>query len=307
MKIKFLIEHPEPRAVLHHQPNQTDFVEKLGIKRSTFRDQLLKDRFSLEVQSTLAQKLGFGRDWPEWATGTADEFRDRYIAERKRLTMDRRDVTARIGRGPWQEPSASSIVGLAAIEIDGSQFGQGSVAVEVLLSCGEPFILGNRVSIRSGRIEVRCAPGLISKDTLQRWINDGERQAPNAHGGVKIAFEAGTRSAPAWRVTAIGTKVGSAFLDPGFATLEELAPGDTIEARLGTWLGEIEDTGEVEDGSDGLALLDNTGAELQITSAQLSIRKRRVIACIRKKLFSADANGYVVLATHTLNVVEEKS
>jgi hypothetical protein len=107
-------------------------------------------------------------------------------------------------------------------------------------------------------------------------------------------------------VTAVRGGIGTFSVDPEFAAIEGLAPGCKVTMRFGTWLSEIEDT-DVTGGGDGFILVDETtGRELSIPPAELSRKKRRVMANIRKAILDAGPDGYVDLASHTLIVVEKK-
>lgn len=304
LKVLFLRSDTVPKRVCGHKGDETSFVEKAGVKRSTFRDQLGKGQLSLATQQRLATAFGFDVDWSEWAVGSADEFRGRYLKQHSDAPSIPRSVAVRLARGPRQEPVVGEIVGLARVEIDGSQFGEGSAALELLISCGTPMVLGGYISIRCGRIELKAAPAVMTRESLRSWV-DSDREVRGTRGLVRMSFDAGTRSAPSWRLSAEqSSSIGTIELDPSFAAIEELAPGDTIEVTFGTWLADIENVDDAVGAEDGLAFVNSAGAELTMPHADLSIRKRRVIECLRKGILGASRGGYVVVAAHVLQVVE---
>ena len=153
---------------------------------------------------------------------------------------------------------------------------------------------------------------MLTKNARDGWLCRS-RQVTGTCGPVHIAFEAGTRDTPGWRLTAEGASIGTIVLDPDFAALEELAPGDEITLQFGTWLPDIQETdgpsvaGDCPPATDGLALVGANGVELAIPAAEVSKMKQRIMACIRKEaLLPANDSGYVVLASHVLKVVEAK-
>jgi len=290
-----------------------DLADKIGVKRETLRDQKQRGRLSPEVQSALAKNLAFRLDWPQWQTGPAEQFKKEYRRVHSHLpaSAPERRTDVRLARGPRREPMPSETVGLAAVEIDGSQFGPGTAAIEITVSCGMPMVLGVHTTIQSGRIQLKCSPALLTKDSLKGWTG-AERKITGSRGVVRVSFEAGTRVAPSWRLTGDGVSIGTIVLDPDFAALEELAPGDEVTLLFGTWLSDIQEAeGAANDAAappaDVIALVRSDGSELAIPAAELSKRKQQVIACIRKGLLPADNNGYVVLASHVLQMVEAKS
>jgi len=185
------------------------------------------------------------------------------------------------------------------------------VAIEAMISCGMPIVLHAYTTIQSGRIELKCGPAMLTKNSRDGWLCK-PRPVAGTCGQVHISFEAGTRDTAGWRLTAEGASIGTIVLDPDFAALEALAPGDEITLEFGTWLPEIQETSgastdDAPPAADGLALVDRNGIALAVRAAELSKQKQRIIACIRKGLLPADDSGYVVLASHVLKVVEAAS
>jgi hypothetical protein len=304
-KLNFLQKHSVPRRVLGHAPTLVDFANHLKIPRTTLRDQKLKGRLSSHVQTAIAGALKFRLDWDEWVSGTAATFQERYVREcsvASPAPVRRTDV--RLARGSWIEPRPSQTVGLAIVELNGGQYGQGTVAVEVTVSCGMPKVLGVHTTVQSAQMELKCSPARLTRDSFSNWAA-AEKTVQGSRGTVRLSFEWGTRAAPSWRLTADGVSIATISLDPDFAALEELAPGDEIKLLFGTWLADLQEVdGAVGDANgrtaDGIALLQKDGTELDVARPELS-------RCIRKGLLPADNNGYVVLASHSLQVVEAAS
>jgi len=82
-KVKFLIHGHHPSKRLGHKPgNQSQFAKLLGTPRETLRDQVFDRRvLPTDTQTKLAEKLGFRVDWPEWSSGSASDFKNRYVKD----------------------------------------------------------------------------------------------------------------------------------------------------------------------------------------------------------------------------------
>jgi hypothetical protein len=296
-KLEFLIRDEMPKRILGHDGNFSDFCRKLDVCRSTLKAQRARERLSPEMQALLATKFGFKTDWQEWVSGSAADFKARYLGE----AGSTRRLGKRLMRGPRSKPS-SLVADLASVMIDGSQFGSGSVAISATISCGPGVISNAHFGIKCGRIELHCFPGVATMETFETWLAKGQ-QIQGTHGKVRLSLAAATPALPAWLVAAAGPTIGTFNLDPSFASLEELAPGDEIELRFGTWLSAI---GELDAGAvlENISLLSHDGKELLGKHSRLSDRKRRIIECLRKSVLQTDKNGYVTLASHVLQVAE---
>jgi hypothetical protein len=301
-KIAKLVHEPTAIRVLGHRASVVTLCEMTGVKRRTLLDQVAKSRIDPKFQRALATKLEFRLDWCEWRDGTALEFIERYCREhRATVQASERKADVRIAGGPRQKTVKSRIDGLASVEIQGHQFGRGTAAIELSISCGQPEVYGKGITIKSGRVELICYPAMLSKGSHRRWMKDDGKVVGNK-GPVIIAFEAGTRDAPAWRLTAEGPSIGNIELDPDFAVLEDLSPGDEIVVILSTWLSDVEETDESD--SEAISIVEPDGSKLSIPKERLSVAKQRIITHLRKRLLPSDNNGYVELARHTLRIVE---
>jgi hypothetical protein len=232
-KVRFLRTYALPRRFPGSKTGDKDLAEKINIPRTTLRDQLKAPaRLSAKVQTALAKAFEFSVDWPEWQTGTAAEFEKKYKSQypEHQPAAPLRRTNIKLARGPRQTPMPSKIKGLVAVEIDGAQFGLGTAA---MISCGTPIVLHACTTIQSGRIELKCSPAMLTKNSRDGW-QCKPRQVTGPCGSVHIAFEAGTRDTAGWRLTAEGASIGTIVLDPDFAALEELAPGDEITLEFGT-------------------------------------------------------------------------
>ena len=85
-KVHFLRTDPCPRRVLGHRSSFSNLIARLGNElepRETYRDQVQGGKLQPGFQRLLATRLEFALDWPEWVTGTADDFAERYREHHK--------------------------------------------------------------------------------------------------------------------------------------------------------------------------------------------------------------------------------
>ncbi|OSJ32166.1 hypothetical protein BSZ19_20235 [Bradyrhizobium japonicum] len=81
-KVKFLIFGiPPSRKLGHKRGNFAEFARSIDINRKTLEGRLERSTLCAETQTILATKLGFRVDWPEWSTGSAAAFEERYTKE----------------------------------------------------------------------------------------------------------------------------------------------------------------------------------------------------------------------------------
>jgi hypothetical protein len=162
---------------------------------------------------------------------------------------------------------------------------------------------GGNATIQRAQIKMDCGAALLTKETHNSWLKAQQRVVECGKNKVNVDYGGSTRKNPLFRLAAArGASIGSLILEPGFLpALEELAPGDEVGVRLGTWLMDIQET----DCCDGIALVDDKGDELPLPADELSKLKRNVISCLRKTVLSND-DGYVEVASHELHVVEDE-
>jgi hypothetical protein len=332
LKLKFFYEWdvgvgPERIRCCHQFPfrNRKAMAIALSLGEAQLKGgSTQKDSLSKVVMETLGQYFGFDPAWHEFLCGTAWDFAKKYNAENWYLSkpqfhrmpspkpLRQRQNGLLLSRGPRQEPSRSKIVGLASVEVDGYQFGSGTASIEVVVSCGMVPILGRNTTIQRALIELDltqdCGAAILTDESYMGWLKSPLRNEIGSHGAIAIHYGGGDRSKPIWHLVAGKAGIGNLILEPGFATAEGLTPGDAITVRLGTWLMDIQEADAncftaADNLIDSIALVGGDGTELTAAVPELSALKRNVIACIRKTLLPDD-NGYVVVASHTLHVVE---
>lgn len=262
---------------------------------------------TLPTLDALAAYFGFDHTWVEFRSGSVEEFAEKYNRENW-FKPKGPEQPVRIARGPRQEPCPSAIKGLASIAIDGYQFNAGTALIDLEVTCGAPYICGFPATVRAGLVELDCGSNglLTNKSWRDDWITKPPHEAKGTKGVVVFECAGGTRKKPIWRLSTRGASIGNLILDPGFAVLEGLFPGDVVAVRFGTWLMDIRAGGECgpDDDGGGVVVFEKDGTELPTSSQEYSVLKRRVMDCIAKKAIPAD-DGYVTLATHELHIVEE--
>jgi len=299
-KFEFLQRHDVPRRILGHQPSLVDFSKRLGISREALRDQLVRRNLPSEIQSTLARKLRFRLDWPEWSAGTAAEFEACYLKEHNPAPPP--TSNKRLRKGSPIAPERCNIQGLAAIEIFAAQFNRGSAAVGFELSCGKAFLHGVPITIRFGEVTWDCGGGQLDTTTRQG------RDAPYPVGDdVKLEWNGADSFHPAWRVETSGSCLGNVDVPPDFARIVGLSPGSTITVKFGVWQPDLEEDQQTAANAllaavDAIDVLDaNTLDDM----AKLSTLKKRIL--IRLGTEALERRGdFIVLARHRMTFAADE-
>jgi len=312
-KIQFLIDDEDAQRICGHSPSFSSFAQKTGVDRGQLAaaigspeagdGRLVGDHKLSPTNATrIADKCGFDPTLPEWKSGTADAFKMKCQEHWRRQGMPTADVL--LVRGIKVAPVPSEIPGLVSIEIDGAQFGRGTVDIEIIVSCGVAMIHGRNVAVRAGRVELNCAEGAVTSEAY-RTLRSGPRTIPGSHGEVMVTYSAGSKGKPAFRLDSVGTTIGNIELEPGFLALEGLTPQSVIRVSFGTWLMDITEPGGETDApadglADGISLVRADGSEVPLPVQNLSVLKRKIIAALRKTAVLPDDHGFVQLATHEL-------
>lgn len=283
--------------------SRKEMAQKLKLGDAQLEGSTTKGALSQTTLNALGRHLCFDPEWPEFRYGTVEEFAKRYNKDNW-FQPNRR---ARLARGPRRDPCPSPIKGLAGIAIDGHQFGVGTVNIDLEVTCGSPYVHGCLVTVQAGLVELDCgSKGRLTKESWRGWLSRSPLRLENAHGFITLDCAGGARNKPVWRLAADGASIGNIVIDPDFAVLEDLVAGDSITARFGTWLMDIQTAGEDERRDDGgVTLRQRDGSQFPLATQEYSAVKRRVLDCIAKQAIPAE-DGYVTLATHVLEVVEEE-
>jgi hypothetical protein len=319
-KVHFLIKDPKARKRCGHYASQSSFAVFTGVERGQLalaigqpdtpesEGNTPDECLSPENSKRIANKCKFGVDWPEWMTGTAEAFIGRY----EKLTEEEGQVQATDGTkaardrhldrpikaGPRRDPIPCKIKGLGSIEIEGGQYGRGSVYLGATISCGRTR---DFASICHARIEINCGGGMQTTESRKERTANRLAITSDNKNTLTVFASGGHRGAPAFDISSDnGGSLGNFQLLPDFLIVESLAPGDVVTATLGTWFMDID---EAKLG-DGIVLLDRDGSALALPSHLLSDKKWAVIAALRK-LVLPDEEGYVVVCTHELPIIED--
>ena len=198
---------------------------------------------------------------------------------------------------------------LASVSIDGHQWGEGSVAIELELACN-PW---KQMTVLRGRIRIEPSAGRMTVQSFTDW------QTPKTVGGhgfghpTRVVIErGGTRRDPHLDISGIDGPIGTITISELMPALEGLSPGDQVVVTFGTWLSDIDgssgDASQAELASelydtDSLGHLDSNGRLKTETTDRLTALHLRAIDWIRQDAqFDAGPDGYVEVSSHTLRI-----
>jgi hypothetical protein len=307
-KIKFLNGNEFARRVMGHSDRFESFIlelgrgEKASLPRKTLQSQMDAGRMPSENVQLLAKKLKFDPEWPEWRHGTKEAFKRRYEREHG-APVDQATLLSVTRR----KKPVSRMDELGLVEIKGIQPGQGTLAIGAEVVCGNPVVGETRVSVRSARLVLECGQrGRLTLACGDGW-RAGGRLVGRVGGDVRVDFR-GTQYCPSWRLCADGPAIDRIELDPDFASLEHLAPGDVVVAKLKVFVGHIRGS------NDEVTIVPENGSALRISIKKLPVLKQRAIDCLRNDLLQSQEikedvtnTGYVTVARDELEVVEAES
>lgn len=300
-KLTALIKSDVAKRIGGHNGTENSFGE-VTIGRSALRSLRKKNSPKIDVddERKIADVLRFRIDWPQWQTGTAEQFIAEY-ERHHRNSAPVRDTSALLVKGPPEPPELGRIKGLAAIELLAEQLGRGTACVGFELSCGVTQMFGIPLAIRVGEITLDCAGGRLDSDSRK---GRGQPFQLN-NGSVSLTWNGSTNFQPSWRIEAIGSSIGNVDVSPDFATVSGLAPGDMMLIVFGVWLPSIE---EAETLDMALVAATNDAASVpfdvgkDVNPATLDIVKRRIL--MRLAANALERNGdFVVLARHRVKLV----
>ena len=311
-KVLFLMEDKRALERFGHRPSVTSFSVLVRVDRKTLGKaignvdasppEVGDGRLSKMHSYRIAEAFDFDPECPAWKNQSADEFRE--ICLDRWSKRDQRPW-ALLARGTRQQPTTSNISGLASIEIDGAQFGYGTVDISIELSCGVVTLQGRQISIKSGRVELDCTKGELSEES-RKLLRGPRRELSGSKGTVILQNQAGVRNRPAIRLDSATGTIGDIDLEPGLLAFHELRPDSVITVKFVTWLMDIQELDEVADApaagfADGVAIVEADGSEAMLPSENLSVLKRKVIAVLRKEVLPVEeGTGIVRLASHEL-------
>jgi hypothetical protein len=312
MKLEFLMRHPVPRRVLGHEPTMVSFSDKLGVARKTLIDQRDNGRLSSYVQSTLAAKLKFRLDWPDWLTGNVEDFRNRYCHEHGSdadapTRIHDPAVKLRSERLVPAEKKDRERPNLASLSLFLQQAGPGqSLPVSVELVC-QPEPVGNfEIAVYRGRLEIDPGAAEIPLDPPP-LATDGPATMTRGNRTVTLQrYHASGAGRVAWTVSAKDGPIGVLRLDDDqdLCLIGEPADGDIITAVLHVYvkdldLAEPDPDDEADDRADPYSFLRPDGKPL-------SPKKRQIIkGLILKDELGPAPEGWHALAEDRRRLVRD--
>jgi hypothetical protein len=308
LKLNFLMCHPVPRRVLGHDDTMVSFAEKLGIARKTLIDQRDNRRLTSYVQTQLAKKLDFRLDWPEWLTGTQEEFCNRYLREHSGA-VEPADPTPRRRYDPSVRLMVQQMVrdspaldddrsNLASLSLFLQQAGPGeSIPVSVELVCQPEPVGGFEIAVYRGRLEI--APGTAAIEQRPPPLASDTPQPlcrPDRTLTLQRANASSKDGRIAWTVSSDKGPIGVLRLDDDvhLCRIAEPVDGDIIAVMFHAYVKDLDliDPDPDEDEKDGESLY----SFLRPNEKPLSPTKRQLIkrAILKEELGPAPKGWHTI-------------
>lgn len=281
-----------------HRGNEIALIEHCGLARSTYRDQKRKERLSADTQACLANGCRFSLAWPEWSTGTAEAFKERYRKEHPELTVSslrKYDPNVLLTSGRIEPLDQSTEpLNLASIELALNQSPPGQPwPVSFTLICATEEPVGSptfEIAVKSGRIELN--PGRAG---IAARLSPGEQNACLAQNGPErffrgtgnekrqITITSATPTRPgnrAWDVRCEDVPIGMFVLDDEkpLCQIAEPTVGDKVEITFSVWVRDL-DIHERDDDHD-VDDPESLRSFLRPNGKPLSQKKRAVIKAL---------------------------
>lgn len=298
-KFNYLLMAKLPRMVLGHNGNLSEFADKLGMSRTTLRDQRDKCVLSGETQKIMAAKLKFDLNWPSWTTGTSAEFEACYREAHEAAKVV--EVPAVLLRkGQHRAPVKTPIEGLASVELFPAQIAWGTADIGFEISCGVATLNGIPVTIRTAGVTWIVSEG-AQLDRATRKGYGADAYTPDGR-KVRFKWNGADTSRPSWRIEADGQSIGDLDIPADFGRLVGLKPGSTLTIVLGVWrsaIAEAEgvDTTTFVSPSNNISIPVDGGEG--IDPKLLPEVKRRVLALVALEALETRGD-FIVLAKHTV-------
>jgi hypothetical protein len=321
LKLDFLMRHPVPRRILRHDPTMVSFANSLGVARKTLIDQRDKRRLSSYVQGLLAEKLKFRLDWPQWLTGTAEEFRNRYVEEHKAedeiaacaLPPRRHDPSIqlkvqRLVRDTSEGAPDDDRPNLASLTLFLRQVGPGeAIPISVELICQPEPVGSFEVAVYRGRLEIVSGAAPIAHEPAPLASDAAHTLSRNERTLTLERANAGSNDGRiAWTVRSDKGPIGVLRLDDDvdLCRIAEPVGGDTIAAVFHAFvkdldLAETDPDDEADDRAGPYSFLRPDGKPLSPNKRQLVKR------FILKEELGPAPKGWYTLAEDRAKLVRD--
>jgi hypothetical protein len=254
-----------------------DLARKSGIKEATLKTALREELISQDHEEAVAKYCGFEVTWPEWRTGIADDFKQRYLHDAPQsLGTPVRGRHTDIPLRPRYDPPEVGEHRLAAL----------SMLPELSNSSERwpiKFRLRCRVvdgyGIKRGYIDLNCYQAVAREDECSFAPPGTTLDGTN----LSICAGAGTRRMPSWYIEANSGVLNGDYPEHEFCVVRELAPGDKLTASLSIYVKDVPSANDYICQQDGKAL---------------GRCKKAILDRIAALAYSHNGSGQIVLCTH---------
>jgi len=289
---------------------------KATIGRDSLRSILNRRTCEIDAahERTLAEVCQFRVDWPEWQTGTAKEFIERYEREHQHgpegranpiSTVQERQTGLRLTSRLLDVDFPDEHAALAELDLSFQQAGPDEpwpVSIDLVCQPAPTPKPGFLFGVKRGRLEIHPGEAKISRKTKERLGGDGPvtfaaRDDPDRTITLEIANATGGR--PAWTIWSDQGPIGIFRLDDEqvLCRIADIAPRDEVTAVFKVFIADLEPLGlDDDDDEDG-----NDPDPYSFACADgkpLSPNKRQIIRqMLVKEEVGSPADGWVVVAS----------
>jgi hypothetical protein len=270
----------------------SDLARRCNINVSTFKNLKSKvaaertspdhkgtiDLISSDHERAITNYCRFRLDWPEWVTGTAEAFKQRYLREVKAVKAQeseerRSDIPLFPRYSPQRARGRLAVLKMEAVLSNSSE----QWPVKIALYCRDD----NGYGICSGLVDLDCgeAHALRSECSFHQPYD-----VPGTNGTLRLG--AGPEHKPSWTVKARSGILDDVAPEEPYCIVRGLSPGDTITASFSICVKDFPGAGKSLCGADGRP----------VTGPNKKLLLERIMAAA---LAHNDA-GEVVLCSHAV-------
>jgi hypothetical protein len=310
LKIYYLKDGKAPRENRHD--GTWESLERFAdIKYETLKASWEHDPPGLtsRLQSKLAEKFGFDVRWPEWQTGTAREFTQRY--ETKHPVAGKTRRTGAVIRPGRPEEGWHFDEHLAALELfagDGSS--QSAWSLLFTLTCNPAPLEGIEIAVRRGRLQIDCGAARTSEDEQGRLSSVRSFFIQTPRGELTLTA-GGTSQKPSWDICSAKGPIGRVSPEEPICELYALAPGDVVKGRFIVYVKDLETSPHDKTIGDVLdaQALSSEGFSGPTGSPLARAAKERIANRIRQLKLPDGDQGWAELSRHArrFDAVDEDS
>ncbi len=300
------------------KPGVSALARLIEVNENTLKDYCKTGKISPDAERNLAKKFGFNTDWPEWVTGTREEFKKRY---EKKPPQGSKKVRLKARYRP--DKRIGNLKAHASLDLNIQQAGDGDIIpMSFTINCNIAPLNSIDMGVRHVFIETYSSSGEIM--TLPR--EDRMVFVPRSDNPEIKLQVAGNRHAPAWLVEAGEGHLG--YISVPFDNIEQLeeagedtaarkyfcplggvAEGDFVTLTMGVYLKDLiplsdqELAGLEQEDLDSLAAMPAKG--VVDGKGKAFVGNKKILATwLATHQVVAGGDGYGLLCSETVEFVD---